>query len=185
MDDNQADISDYDDGRVVFHYSREHRLSKASAAVRAMNEAKPPQKRGLFRTLTATKPLTFGFVSILTICLAMILYSLFGTGRSAVRAGNTEIKVEAIAAEEKTYIAVHKKVKGGDPYTGAADFIVSTSSEKAGADETDIKVHAERLYFSLENEEVFRFTVPFSGENFLIFAVLDEDRALIRVRAQH
>lgn len=167
------DREEWDDGRIVFHYSREHRLNRASDAVRELNETSPPPKRGLFRTLTSTRPLTLAFLSIVTACAAMILYSLTAGEDSISRLRDLEIKISALKSSGRSYLTVVKKIKGGDPYTGAADFLV------APADET-FPAHAERLYFTLEKEEVFRFSVPFGGK-LLILAVLDEDKAAFKI----
>lgn len=167
------DREEWDDGRVVFHYSREHRLNRASDAVRELNEAGPPPKRSLFRTLTSTRPLALAFLSIVTACAAMILYSLTAGDNSVSRLRGLEIKISAIKSSGASYLTVVKKIKGGDPYTGAADFLV------ASADET-FSPRAERLYFTLEKEEVFRFSVP-SGGKLMVIAVLDEDRAAFKI----
>lgn len=164
------------DGRVQFYYSREHRLSRASQAVRELNEGGVPQKRGLFRTLTATKPLRLSFISIVAICVIMILYSLVA-GRGAVAAaGGVEIRIQAFEAGDTSYITVKKTVKSSDPYTGAVDLALSTGTEG--------QVYTERLYFTLEKEETFRFAVPFTGKKLAALAVLDEERALFRITSR-
>jgi hypothetical protein len=178
--------TDYDDGRLVFYYSRERRLERASPEVRALNESGSPRKAGLFRTLTSTKPLTFAFLSIITICAAMILFSFLNSNGRA-RILDTEIVVSAARGEGKSYLTVKKTITGTDPYTGAVTIAVSVgkdgSARKDPLQEGALPdpLYLETLYFSLEKEETYRFIVPMTGETLLVLAVLDDQTALFRV----
>ena len=161
--------NDYDDGRLNFYYSREERLKKASQAVRDINDRKVPHKKGLFRTLTATKPLTFLFLSIITICAAMIILSLFMNSEGVRELGNNSVSVSAIGYGENSYITVKKAVKPsggrrsghGVAYAGPVDIAVSIPGEGN-------PIHVERLYFGMENEELFRFIAPFRGKKLVV-----------------
>ncbi|MDR1363876.1 MAG: hypothetical protein LBJ35_07520 [Spirochaetaceae bacterium] len=81
---NSPDIRPVDDSKltqndVVFYYSREHRLKKASPRVRALYEDPPKQKPrfGLFRSLVDTKPKAMLLSIIVVISLVILLYSIF------------------------------------------------------------------------------------------------------------
>jgi hypothetical protein len=177
---------DYDDGRLVFYYSRERRLERASPEVRALNEPGHPRKAGLFRTLTSTRPLTFAFLSIITICAAMILFSFLNNG-SRARILDTEIVVSAANGEGKSYLTVKKTVTGTAPYAGAVTIAVSVRKDKSAREDSlredslPDPMYLETLYFSLEKEETYRFIVPMTGETLLVLAVLDDQTALLRV----
>jgi hypothetical protein len=167
--------ADYDDGRLVFYYSRERRLERASAEVRSLNEPGPPRKTGLFRTLTSTKPLTFAFLSILTACAAMILFSfLSNDGRARIL--DTEIVVSAARGDGKSYLTLKKTITGTDPYTGAVNIAVSVQGDRLSD-----SMYLETLYFSLEKEETYRFIAPLTGKTLLVLAVLDDQTALLKV----
>jgi hypothetical protein len=165
--------ADYDDGRLTFYYSRERRLERASPEVCALNESGPPQKTGLFRSLTATKPSAFVFLSIIIICAAMILFSLLNNS-GTTRILGTEIAVSAVRGGDKSYLTLKKTVTGTDPYTGAVNIAVSVQGSQD-------PMFLETLYFSLEKEEVYRFIVPMTGETLLVLAVLDDQTALFKV----
>jgi hypothetical protein len=45
----------------------------------------------------------------------------------------------------------------------------------------EYSVYAERLYFTLENEEVFRFIVPFTGKTLLVLVSMDEEKNLLKI----
>ncbi|MDR2048834.1 MAG: hypothetical protein LBP69_05215 [Treponema sp.] len=178
---------DYDDGRLVFYYSRERRLERASPEVRALNEPGPSQKTGLFRTLTSTKPLTFAFLSIITICAAMVLFS-FLNNDSRARILDTAIAVSAVKGGDKSYITVKKTITGTAPYTGAVTIAVSVRKDRSAREDSweendrPDPMYLETLYFSLEKEETYRFIAPMTGETLLVLAVLDDQTALFRVR---
>ncbi|MDR1506911.1 MAG: hypothetical protein LBI67_07380 [Treponema sp.] len=170
--DSPAPSVDYNDGRVTFYYSRERRLEKASPEVRLLNEQTVLKRQGLFRTLTATKPRMFTFLSIITICAAIVLFSLLKSD-SRARILDTEIVVSAVKGGDKSYITLKKTVTGPDPYTGAVAVAVSPENSV----ET---LYRETLYFSLENEEVYRFIAPVTGKTLLILAVLDSQPVLLK-----
>jgi hypothetical protein len=58
---------------LVFHYSRERRLSRASPRVRALYENTPKPRFGLFSSLVDTKPKAMLFAAIVLICLIILL----------------------------------------------------------------------------------------------------------------
>jgi hypothetical protein len=180
-----ADDTGMDDGRVVFHYSRERRLSRASASVRAIYEEKDaPKKHGIFRTLTSTKPLTFSFLSILTICAIMFLYS-FLNGGGTRRICDTEIGVQALVSGNQSYFTVKKTVRGKNPFTGEVKLIISAAADDGPVEDAKTadppQAVLETLYFGLTQEETFRFIVPFAAKRFLALALLNDDAITFKV----
>jgi hypothetical protein len=169
-----ADYGDYDDGRLTFYYSRERRLERAPPEVRALNESGSPKQAGLFRSLTATKSSAFVFLSIIIICAAIILFSLLNNNGNT-RILGTEIAVSAIGGGDKSYITLTKTVTGTDPYTGVVTIAVSVQGSQD-------PMFLETLYFSLEKEEVYRFTAPVTGETLLVLAILDDQTILFKVK---
>jgi hypothetical protein len=168
------DKDQIDDDRVVFYYSRERRLKKASPLVREFNETAVPRKPNLFRTLTATRPLQFMLISVVTICVAMIIVSLFLTSENTRVLGNNTVVVSVIASGDKSYITVKKTAKSKDAYSGAVDVAVSLKGENQPID-------ALRIYFTPETEEVFRFSVPFTGKKMLFLFEAGAGRALFTI----
>ncbi|MDR2702018.1 MAG: hypothetical protein LBB72_06285 [Spirochaetaceae bacterium] len=168
------DKDDFDDGRVVFYYSRERRLKRASPSVRKFNEAAPPRKSNLFRTLTATRPLQFMFISVVTVCVAVIIASLFITSENTRVLENNTVVVSVATAGDKSYITVKKTAKAAGAYSGAVDIAVSFKGENQPID-------ARRVYFTPETEEVFRFSVPFTGKKMLLLFEAGAGRALFTI----
>jgi len=179
------DNDEIDDGRIRYYYSREERLKKATQAVRDLNKPFVAKKRGLFRTLTATKPLTFLFISIVTICVAMLIFSRFLLVEGVRMLGNNTVAVSVIGAGEKSYITVKKtaphdsKRSSGtdDTYSGPVDIAVSIPGEGN-------PIHAERVYFGPEQEETFRFAAPFRGKKLLFLMEAGNERVTLTVTAE-
>jgi len=170
---DKFDDDNSDDGRVVFYYSRERRLKRASRLVREFNESAPLRKSNLFRTLTATRPLQFMFISVITLCIAMIIVSRFYASENTRVLGNNTVVVSVDTAGEKSYITVKKTAKAG-AYSGAVDIAVSVKGENQPVD-------ARRIYFTPEKEEVFRFSVPFTGKKMLLLFEAGSGRALFSI----
>jgi hypothetical protein len=155
---------DYGDGRLNFYYSRENRLKNAPKAVRDFHEQGPPQKKGLFRTLTATKPLRLMFISILVISAAVFIIFRFLSFGDARALGGNKLTFTIVGAGDNSYIMLKKNVPDGgnaDVYTGPVDIAFSIPGEGN-------PIHAQRVYFGPEEEELFRFVTPFRGGKMLV-----------------
>jgi hypothetical protein len=190
---------------VVFYYSREERLKRASPAVRKLNEPSVFRKPNLFRTLTSTKPLTFLFISIITLCAALVILSRFMPSGTARTLGGSRVTVTARTGSGVSYITVTKTVLDEGAYAGAVDIAVSPAAEKTGGAEKsaggtansgaaeavppdsgtavsgEFPIEALRVYFTAEPEEAFRFTVPFTGKKLLVLMEAGAGRVLFSV----
>lgn len=163
-----------DDGRMVFYYSREERLKRASPAVRKFNEQAKQKKATLFGTLTATRPLALLFFTIVLLTVAIpLIYHFFGYGNTKIIDGN-EISFSIISYSDMSFVTVTKKVKTEAAYTGIADIAVTLPQENAPID-------VERFYFTPEKEEVYRFSVPFSGKKMIVVMEAGAGRAALTI----
>jgi len=167
------------DRPLVFYYSRERRLERASQRVREMNDGKIPKRPGLFKTLTSTKPLTYLFVSILTICVLVVIASRFSGTKQTVLLGNS-LDFTAFSQEGKSYITLKKTIQDDDSYTGPVNVAFSPVVQKG----EEAPVHAERIYFTLNGEEQFRFTVPFAGPRILVLIEEKDQRAFLKIKSE-
>jgi hypothetical protein len=71
-----------DDGEdIVYYYSRERRLKRASPNVRALYENTPKPRFGLFSSLVDTKPKAMLFTAIALICVIILLLLPATAGR--------------------------------------------------------------------------------------------------------
>ena len=167
---------DFDSGRNTFYYSREERLKKAPQIVRDMYDPSKQIKGGLFRVFVATRPLKIMFFSMLLFfMIALFIVRMMGPGTSRVL-GNNTIAVSVITAADISYITVKKTARNQkDAYTGNVSIAVTLPEDAP-------PLHIEWIYFSDDPEEVFQFTVPFSGQRILVLLEADGEQLLFSVR---
>jgi hypothetical protein len=163
---------------LVFYYSRARRLERASPAVRALNEASPQRRPGIFKTLTATKPLAFLFISVVLAVVVFSLSAFLGRDKTPALGGNT-LSVSALRFEGSTYIVL-KKSAAPAAYTGVVDMAISAAG-KTGA---GISPPAKRsVFFSTEPEEEFRLAVPFEAPELLLLLRVGTEYGNFKVKA--
>jgi hypothetical protein len=168
----------FDEKDIVFRYSRERRLEHASESVKKLNEEGKKHSFNLIRPLTATRPLTFLFVSIIVLVALMYIFAFLSGGKKEIVFGGNTINVSAFTFEGKTYLTLSKTIKNEDNfYTGTVDLAISpdesllndASPENEDAEHAEnIEIHTERIFFTSENEEDFKMAIPFEAEQLLI-----------------
>jgi hypothetical protein len=176
---------------IVFHYSRDHRLERASPAVRELNNPNGQKRPGLFKTLTATRSHAFLLVSIITLSIFMIMVSILSDRKDTSALGGNILKVEAMRFEGATFIVIHKTIKTSlfktdmPVYTGMVDMAirpqVSAGEKKAGVESP---IATQRIFFSLNEEEEYRFSVPFEASTLFILMQAESERIMIKVQAE-
>jgi hypothetical protein len=182
----KAELSKEPDRELVFYYNRERRLERASADVRALNEGRLRMQGGVVRSLTSTKPHLLLFITIMIIFAGMMVLSrLSGPQGSGLTLGGNALRISA-GGGPNPFILVTKTIPPGveDPYIGPALVGVSPfmrSSEKT--DPADIPVFTEQIFFTLEDEETYRFDLPFGAESYLLLFQAGDQRVSARVRA--
>ncbi|MDR0601041.1 MAG: hypothetical protein LBG42_01540 [Treponema sp.] len=159
----------------VFYYSREKRLSRASEPVRALYREEP-KKRGFLRSLTATKPLATLFASILILSAFILVLAVFGGAEDSRTLGGNRIRVQAMKYEGETYLVLTKTAGKGNVYTGPVDMAVAPEVP-GGAEDTPYPVFRNRIFFSLREEEEYRFSVPFEADR-LVMVIQGENGSL-------
>jgi hypothetical protein len=156
------------DDEMVFYYSRERRLANAPPNVRDLYSDTPKRKFGFFRSLTATKPLATVFFTILILCAAIFIISIFDlVGTGYVLDGNL-VQAEAVKFQGETIVVLTKTVR--DPegaYTGPVD-IGAAPAIPDGENAEDYPVYTHRIFFTLNAEEEYRFSLPFDAEKVLL-----------------
>ena len=175
------DINDPE--RIVRHYNREERLAKAPQSVRDLYSTRPQRRFGIFRSLVGTKPNALLFISIVVLCLIIfVMSSLDLLGDSWTLEGNT-ISVQAFNYEGTTIVAITKVIKTNvlsffnTPYTGEVNIAVLAS-----ADTQAENIFPHRIFFTLEQEEIFRFSVPFDVDELLLVFHTEKNRLSATVK---
>ncbi|MDR2494680.1 MAG: hypothetical protein LBD24_05590 [Spirochaetaceae bacterium] len=172
------------DREPVFHYSRAHRLAKASPALRAFNEDGPPKRSQGFNTLLSNRSHRFGLISIALLILFAGFMSRFTREKYLPVLGGNTIAYAAVQKKEGVEFTIKKtiKKKADDPYTGPVNIAITAAPlKKKGADgagsfeaaasrKTD-PVEFQRIDFTLRPEETFSLFIPFTASRFLVVMV--------------
>jgi len=182
-----------DENNLVFHYSREHRLAKAPQAVRDMyNKPQQPHRFNLIRPLVRTKPLAMMFASIIIICIFMLVISALGLAGSSYNLDGTRVSLQAIQYEGAAIVVVKKTIpkdivsrfsSAAAPYSGAVEIAVQPVI-KTAADQESQTVFYHKIFFTLEPEEVYRFSVPFDAKEFAIVLQTEKKELRVTVKAE-
>jgi hypothetical protein len=184
------------DRELVFYYNRERRLERASPAVQALNGPEPMMKGGFIRSLTATRSNLLLLISILIIMAFIMVYSAIMGGGSLrslkgrqLTLGGNSLRITAgmagTGSAAESFILINKRIapKEDAPYTGDVLLGVSPVFPQAKKPApADIPVFTARFFFTLEQEEEYRFALPFAAENYLLLFQTGEEQATARVK---
>jgi hypothetical protein len=164
---------------TVFYYNREHRLARASPAVQALNEQKASFRKTAFSP-AMTRPLVILFGTIVFLTVSGFVIGAFSDKDDGKKLGGNGITAEAIRFEGATYIALKKTFTGGgNVYTGAVDIAISPRSKDAES----APITIERVFFSYEESEEYRFSVPYEAPELLILLKAETEMLSLTVNA--
>ncbi|MDR2478612.1 MAG: hypothetical protein LBD48_04785 [Treponema sp.] len=170
---------------ITFYYNREERLSKAPQTVRDLYREEPPKRFNLLRPLTGSKPRMMMFGSIVLICAAIMVLSVFGyTGSSWDFDGN-QLTIQALKYEDTVIVALKKNIKKSlfgftaSAYTGAVNIAVMPAGMDSGTEQPG-GIFYHRVFFTLEEREDYRFAVPFDDDELVL--VLQTERKTLSVK---
>jgi len=167
---------------LVFYYNRERRLEKAPQIVKDLyaNPVKKQNRFNLLRPLIADKPRAMLFVTILLMCAAILIFSMFGYfGGSYTLEGN-KIEISGNASEGTTLVVLRKSIKSKTPYSGAVDIAISVPVQS----DEDMPLFYHRVFFTLEQEEVYRFVVPFDSPELLMVVQTEKSNLQIKFKPE-
>ncbi|MDR1837217.1 MAG: hypothetical protein LBQ89_06110 [Treponema sp.] len=159
-----------------FYYSRERRLAKAPQSVKDLYTGKKQNRFNLLRPLIADKPRAILFFTIVVICLAILLLSILGYFDKSFSFDGNKLEISGIRYEEITIVMVKKTVKSRTAYSGAVDIAVSPVVQNP---DDQYPVFYHRIFFSLEPEEEYSFTVPFDDAELAM--VLHSEKSALKI----
>ena len=161
------------ESEIVYHYNRERRLEKAPQAVRDLYQEQPRRRIGLVYTLVGNKSGAMLFGTIVLLCIMMLLLSFFGfTGDSRELDGNI-LSIKGKNYEGTVLIEVRKTprkdkfARSIKPYTGPVNIAVFPPA-KTGQEQSQHDIFYQKIFFTNESEEYYRFTVPFDQSELAI-----------------
>ncbi|MDR0456408.1 MAG: hypothetical protein LBH20_06975 [Treponema sp.] len=176
---------------IAFHYNRERRLAKAPQAVRDLYKAAPPRRFSLLRPLIATKPLAMMFASIVIACLLILLVSILGLAGNSHNLDGNRLSLQAVQYEGAIIVVVKKTIPKGilarfsaaSPYTGAVDIAVQPVIKAVAGQEPEA-VFYHKIFFTLEPEETYRFSVPFDSSTLALVFKTEQKTLGVTVKAE-
>jgi hypothetical protein len=165
----------------VFYYSRERRLSHASARVLALNE-EGSSRRGFVRSLVGHKGNLFMLVAILIVCLVFVFTSRSSGGGKGLALGGNTLTLLVTADGGGAALSIIKGApKSGDGYTGAVDLAISPVIPK-GAEVDEYPILTHRIFFTYAEEEDYLVPLPFDGDEFILIFQSESERASARIK---
>ncbi|MCL2094306.1 MAG: hypothetical protein FWH12_08975 [Treponema sp.] len=158
------------------YYSRERRLDKASPTVRAIYD---PQGRRRAGGIFGSRTNIIMFATIFLIMLIYFLTSDLGGLGDAVVLGDNLINGALYQEGEAVILELRKdQIRGREAYRGPVELSVSPVRTHAQSIPESL---SQRITFNEAPSELFRFTLPFEGESFLVNLRSPEEQISIRI----
>jgi hypothetical protein len=164
-----------------FYYSREKRLAKAPQKVRDLYTVKRQNRFNLLRPLIADKPRAILFFTIVVICLAILLLSILGYFDKSFSLNGNKLEISGIGYEEATIVVIKKTINSSSVYTGAVDIAVSPAVQ---TEDEQYPVFYHRIFFSLEQDEEYRFVVAYELPQLAIIQKTKKSTLKIKVKIE-
>ena len=180
-DEEQTPGKDDVERDLVFYYSREHRLSRASPAVRALNDGKPVRP-SLSKRLFATKGNMMVFIAI-ALVTAFGFASRFAGRTPGVKLGGNTIALTILREEGILILQMVKSLpKSGEAYIGEVDIAVSPVMSKSK--EEIPKAFFHRVSFRPVESEAFSVSLPFEENDLIVLLSINGEQKSIRIKVK-
>jgi hypothetical protein len=187
--DERAFTEEAMDRELTFHYSRERRLERACAAVKAINDPTPPKKRrifgpfgGVIGALTSTRSNTMMLIVIVGVLIAVSFITRFSRDMGQITFEGNGISYVAVNQRGGGSILTIRKNLSRNAeefYTGAVSVVVMPARTNEFAED---RVITERIFFTPDRSEEFRIEVPFDASTLLVHLYAEESPALVNFR---
>jgi len=163
--------------KLTFYYNREHRLAKAPQEVKDLYaEQKKVNRFNLLQPLVADRPRATLFISILVLCAAIFMLSILGYFDKSYSLDGNKIEISGTAFEGTTIVVLRKSIKSKTAYSGAVDIAVSVAVQP----DEDMPLFYHRVFFTLTQEEEYRFAVPFDSPELLM--VVQTEKSDLKIK---
>ena len=177
---------------IVYYYSRERRLSKASPGVQALNDGKPVRP-SLSKTIFATKSNKLVFTTIILVLIISGLAFRFTKGKNdGFMLGGNVLVMNMRLYDGMPVLEIVKNVpQNGEFYIGPVNVTVSPviskskarSGEEGGAGAAfDNAIFNHGIYFNPVETETFRTAIPFEGNDFIVVLEAGYEQKSLRIK---
>jgi hypothetical protein len=164
---------------ATFHYSRNHRLERASRDVKDLNGG-IVRRASVFGILRSSRSHGVLFVSIIVLCAFIMIIAKLNGG-SVYRLGGNKLTASAMRYEGSTFVVLKKTFAEG-AYTGPVDIAVSPSITDSNAD-TAPAVFTWRVYFTPEDED-FPFSIPLTAQSLTVILITETENVGMTIKAE-
>ncbi|MDR2730039.1 MAG: hypothetical protein LBB81_03975 [Treponema sp.] len=167
-----------EDGKLIFHYSRERRLAKAPQAVKDLYVEHKFNRFNLLKPLVTGKPHATLFFTIVLLCAVILVFSITGYFDTSYTLEGNRIAVKGTSYDGTVIMLVRKTAgKKSVSYTGAVDIAVSPAIK---SEDEDYPVFYHKVFFSQEDEEEYRFVLPFDSQELVV--VMQTEKSTLKFK---
>ena len=167
----------------VFYYSRDRRLNRASATVRAFNDS-PSVKKGFAKRFFGSHGNIFLFISIIIIC-GMFAMSLRMSSRGNVmKIGGNTLSITITQEDGISILEVIKIASDINPsYIGEVDIAISEAEPRSQGNTTrdNPNIYTHRVVFHALASESFQTTLPFDASALYVLVVAGNEQNAMKV----
>jgi hypothetical protein len=164
-EDKKAGNNYEPDRDIIYYYSREHRLDKASRAVRDFNDGSTG-RQGFIKTFVGNKGNVFMLITI--VMMSILIFIFNANSRSAetsLTLGNNSVIISVVEEESILVLSVTKTIPDRkNVYTGAIDIAVSPVLPEG----EDVHVFTHRIFFSMNSPETYHIVLPFESARIMV-----------------
>ena len=176
-------VSKYEHSQdLVYHYSREHRLERASPAVRSFNDGNITRP-GLIKALLGSRGNVLLFVTI-------VVFVVFGFANRyidrvmGIKLGGNTITVTIVKEEGISILEMTKTLpKSGEAYIGEVDIAISPIISNPAEGELS-PVFSHRFFFRPVESEKFTVSLPFEENDFIVLIITEAEQKSMRIRVR-
>jgi len=177
---NPVSLDENIEREPVYYYSREHRLSRASAAVRELNDS-TSGKMSLTKRLFGTRSNAMLFIMIIIIFVMLNFVSKYTQTNTGVNLGGNTVKLTIQKEEELSILDIVKqRAKTGNAFMGEVEIAVSPVKNKS---ETPL-VFFHRIIFSPADNESFQILLPFNENEFILLLKTADEQKSVKLNAK-
>jgi len=158
----------------VFYYSREHRLERASAAVRELYDD-TPKKRSIIKNIFGSRGNVMTFIMIVITCFMLSYVSKYSQAGKDVKLGGNTVTMAVLKEDDVLILDIAKQSPNkGLAYTGEVEIAISPVGETQ-------PVFFHRVVFNHAGYENFQISLPFDTaekEFILLLRTADEQKSV-------
>jgi hypothetical protein len=171
----------------VYYYSREHRLSRASSAVRELNDSKFG-KMNMAKRFFGNRGNVMTFIMIIISCLMLNFFSRNTQANTTVKLGGNAVTMAILNDEDVLILDIAKQgPKAGVAYTGEVEIAVSPAKEKSEPKLTESEtppVFLHRVYFTTSGYDSFQISLPFDANEFILLLKTADEQKSVKLKAK-